>query len=111
MKKIIALLLAAAMLLSMTACGGSAEPAETAPATTELAVVETEAPTEAPTEALTEAPTEAQNDAPAVETAEGPTTTPETDTPAKGGCGAVLGMTMLPCLITIAFVCRKRRED
>ena len=58
MKKLIALLLAAAMLLSLTACGGSAEPAETTPATTETAVVETEAPTEAPTEEPTEAPTE-----------------------------------------------------
>ena len=38
MKKLIALLLAAAMLLSMTACGGSAEPVETAPATTEPVV-------------------------------------------------------------------------
>lgn len=58
MKKLIALLLAAAMLLSLTACGGSAEPAETTPATTEPVVVETEAPTEAPTEEPTEAPTE-----------------------------------------------------
>ena len=59
MKKILALLLAAAMLLSLTACGGSAEPVETAPATTEPAVVETEAPTEVPADALTEEPTEA----------------------------------------------------
>ena len=58
MKKLIALLLAAAMLLSLTACGGSAEPAETTPVTTEPVVVETEAPTEAPTEVPTEAPTE-----------------------------------------------------
>ena len=56
MKKLITLLLAAAMLLSMTACGGAAEPVETAPATTEPIV--TEAPTEAPTEEPTEAPTE-----------------------------------------------------
>ena len=56
MKKLIALLLAAAMLLSMTACGGSAEPVETAPVTTEAP---TTAPTEAPTEEPTEAPTEA----------------------------------------------------
>ena len=55
MKKLIALLLAAAMLLSMTACGGSTEPVETAPATTEAP---TAAPTEAPTEEPTEAPTE-----------------------------------------------------
>ena len=46
MKKMIALLLAAVMLLTITACGSSAEPVETAPATTE-------APTEAPTEATT----------------------------------------------------------
>ena len=52
MKKLIALLLAAVMLLSLAACGGSAEPVETAPATTE-------APTTAPTEAPTEEPTEA----------------------------------------------------
>lgn len=59
MKKILALLLAAAMLLGLTACGGPAEPVETAPATTELAVVETEAPTEVPADAPTEEPTEA----------------------------------------------------
>ena len=56
MKKLIALLLAAVMLLSMTACGGSAEPVETAPATTEAP---TTAPTETPTEEPTEVPTEA----------------------------------------------------
>ena len=59
MKKLIALLLAAVMLLSMTACGGSAEPIETAPATTEApTTASTEVPTEEPTEAPTEAPTE-----------------------------------------------------
>ena len=58
MKKLIALLLAAAMLLSMTACGGSAEPVETAPATTEPVVQATVVPTEEPTGAPTEAPTE-----------------------------------------------------
>lgn len=59
MKKRIALLLAAVMLLSMTACGGAAEPVETAPATTEApTTAPTEAPTEEPTEAPTEAPTE-----------------------------------------------------
>lgn len=57
MKKLIALLLAAVMLLSMTACGGSAEPAEpvqTAPAVTEPVLQVTEAPTEEPTVAPTE---------------------------------------------------------
>ena len=59
MKKRIALLLAAVILLSMTACGGSAEPAPTAPATTEVSTTApTEAPTEEPTVAPTEAPTE-----------------------------------------------------
>lgn len=59
MKKLIALLLAAAMLLSMTACGGSAEPVETAPATTEApTTAPAESPSEEPTEAPTEAPTE-----------------------------------------------------
>ena len=59
MKKLITLLLAAAMLLTMTACGGSAEPVETALATTEApTTAPTEAPTEEPTEAPTEAPTE-----------------------------------------------------
>ena len=53
MKKRIALLLAAAMLLSMVGCGGSAEPVETAPATTEPVTQVTEEPTEAPTEAPT----------------------------------------------------------
>ena len=50
MKKLIALLLAVAMLLSMTACGGSTEPVETVPAITEPAAVETEVTTEAPIE-------------------------------------------------------------
>ena len=58
MKKRIALLLAVVMLLSMTACGGSAEPVETALATTEPATQVTEAPTEAPTEEPTATPTE-----------------------------------------------------
>lgn len=59
MKKLIVLLLATAMLLSMTACGGAAEPVETAPATTEApTTAPTEAPTEEPTGAPTEAPTE-----------------------------------------------------
>ena len=51
MKKLIALLLAAVMLLSLAACGGSAEPIETAPATTEESIT---APTETPTEVPTE---------------------------------------------------------
>ena len=53
MKKIFALLLAAAILLTMTACGGAAEPAKP---------VETAAPTAA----LTEAPTEPVKTEPAV---------------------------------------------
>ena len=53
-KKFLSVILALVMLLSMTACGGSAEPVETAPATTE-------APTTAPTEAPTEAPAEDPN--------------------------------------------------
>ena len=56
MKKLMALLLVSAILLSMVGCGGSAEPVETAPATTEAP---TTAPSEAPTEEPTEAPTEA----------------------------------------------------
>ena len=51
MKMLIALLLAAVMLLSLAACGGSAEPIETAPATTEESIT---APTETPTEVPTE---------------------------------------------------------
>lgn len=59
MKKRIALLLAAVMLLSMTACGGSTAPAPTAPATAEApTTAPTQTPTEAPTEEPTEAPTE-----------------------------------------------------
>ena len=59
MKKALNLLLAAAMLLSMTACGGSTEPTQAAPtaAATEPA---TAAPTEIPTEDPTVAPTEPQ---------------------------------------------------
>ena len=59
MKKTLAILLAAAMLLSIVGCGGSVEPAETAPATTESVVQVTEVPTEEPTEIPTEAPAEA----------------------------------------------------
>ena len=55
MKKRIALLLAAVMLLGLSACGGSAEPVEAAPATEPVAQV-TEAPTEEPTVAPTEDP-------------------------------------------------------
>ena len=55
MKRLIALLLAAAMLLSLAACGGSAEPVETAPAT-EPVVQATVAPAEEPTVAPTEDP-------------------------------------------------------
>jgi len=77
MKKTLALLLAAVMLLSMTACGGSAEPVETAPATTEVpTTAPTEAPTEEPTEAPTEAPTEPRV-APTVFEAVDPATLPE----------------------------------
>ena len=54
MKKIVTLLLVLAMVLTLAACG-TAEPAETAPATTEAPTTEsTEAPTEEPTEAPTE---------------------------------------------------------
>ena len=74
MKKLIVLLLATAMLLSMTACGGSAEPVETAPVTTEAP---TTAPTEAPTEEPTEAPTEAPRVAPTDFEAVDPETLPE----------------------------------
>lgn len=49
MKKWIALLLAASMLLSLAACGGASAPAQTTGAT-EPATQATEAPTEAPTE-------------------------------------------------------------
>lgn len=56
MKKRITLLLAAAMLLSMTACGGSAEPVETASVVTEPVAQVTDAPTEESTVAPTEDP-------------------------------------------------------
>ena len=56
MKKLIALLLAVIMLLSVTACGGAAEPAETAAPATEPVMQATEAPTEEPTVAPTEDP-------------------------------------------------------
>ena len=59
MRKIFALLLAASMLLTMTACGGSAEPVKNTQ-------TPTEAPTEAPTEEPAEAPTEPVEAEPAV---------------------------------------------
>ena len=71
-KRVLAMFLLTAMLLSLTACGGPAEPAETTPVTTEPVVVETEAPTEAPTEEPTE-PRVAPTDFEAVD----PATLPE----------------------------------
>lgn len=73
MKKMLALLLVAVMLLTMTACG-AAEPVETVPATTEAP---TTAPTEAPTEEPTEAPTEAPRVAPTDFETVDPATLPE----------------------------------
>ncbi len=59
-KRIVSLALAAAMALSMTACGGGQKPAETTGAPTEAATTAASAETEAPkeTEAATEAPAE-----------------------------------------------------
>lgn len=54
MKKLLAILLSLAMVLSLAACGGKQEPTTTAPATTE-APATTAAPTEAPTTAPTTA--------------------------------------------------------
>ena len=83
MKKLIAFLLAAVMVLGLVACGASDEPAETAAATTQAATAETEVttepateetveesagePTQEPTEAPTEEPTEAPTEAPVEE--------------------------------------------
>ena len=55
MKRLITLLLAVTMLLSMVGCGGSAEPVGTTPAT-ESVVQVTDVPTEEPTVAPTEDP-------------------------------------------------------
>ena len=52
----------------------------------------TDAPTEVPTETPTEAPTEAPAEAP------------------KGGCGSVMGLSLLPCLSCVLFF-RKKREN
>ena len=68
MKKILALILAAAMVFGLTACS-SEEPATTAAESATEAVTEAPA-TEAPTEAATEAPTEAATEAPAAEKTE-----------------------------------------
>ncbi len=56
MKKLIALLLAVLMLLTLTACGGAAEPVETAPESPETAPQESAVPTEEPTAAPTADP-------------------------------------------------------
>lgn len=56
MKRIFSLLLCVAMLLSLAACGGSEEPAPTAPAVVATEPPQTVPPTEAPTEAPTEPP-------------------------------------------------------
>ena len=59
-----------------------------------------------PAETFTEAPTEA----PDVPT-EVPTEAPEipTDAP-KGGCGSVMGLSLLPCLAFVLLLCRKREN-
>ena len=75
MKKLIAFLLAAAMVLGLVACGASDEPAETAAATTQAATAETEVTTEPATEETveesagepTQEPTEAPTEAPVEE--------------------------------------------
>jgi hypothetical protein len=59
-------------------------------------LIPAETVTEAPTEALTETPTETPTEAPA----EAP----------KGGCGSVMGLSLLPCLSCVLFF-RKKRES
>ena len=60
MKKIMSLMLALVMVLSLAACGGNTEPTEgpTTPSTQAPTTPPTQAPTEAPTTAPTEEPTE-----------------------------------------------------
>ena len=86
----------------------------------------TEEPTEEPTEEITEAPTaeettveettEAPTEAPTEETTAENTTAAstdsatETDAP-KGGCGAVMGLSILPCLGLGLILFRKKHED
>ena len=65
MKKIMSLLLALVLVLSLAACGGNTEP--------------TKAPTDAPTDAPTQAPTDAPTEAPTTEPTEAPTAEPTED--------------------------------
>ncbi len=60
MKKVLAMIMAATMVLSMTACTGEKETSENSTPTEAV----TEAPTEAPTEEATEAPTEVMEEPP-----------------------------------------------
>ncbi|MBR5513427.1 MAG: hypothetical protein IKV85_05515 [Ruminococcus sp.] len=86
MKKVLAMIMAATMVMSMTACTGEKE------------TIENSTPTEATTEAATEEPTEATN-----EVIEEPPVEEETDAPADGNgedgetavSGDTLGETLL----------------
>lgn len=82
---------------------------------------DTEAPTEAPTEEVTEAPSEeatetlTQPETPTEETTlpapEETTASPtETDTP-DGGCGALVGLAVIPALLLpLALLCKKKED-
>ena len=86
MKKFaICLALCLLCLLAVSCTGGGGHADTTVPDGTD-------APTEVPTETPTEAPTEAPAEAP------------------KGGCGSVMGLSLLPCLSCVLFF-RKKRES
>ena len=82
---------------------------------------DTEAPTEAPTEEVTEAPSEeatetlTQSETPTEETTlpapEETTASPtETDAP-DGGCGALVGLAVIPALLLpLALLCKKKED-
>jgi hypothetical protein len=73
----------------------------------------TEVTTEIPTEVSTEMPTEASTQAPAENTTAAETaaeTSAETDAP-KSGCGAAMGLAILPCLAFGLILMRKKCED
>ena len=82
---------------------------------------DTEAPTEAPTEEVTEAPSEeatetlTQPETPTEETTlpapEETTASPtETDAP-DGGCGALVGLAVIPALLLpLALLCKKKED-
>ena len=80
MKKVLAMIMAATMVMSMTACTGEKETSENSTPTEATTEAATEEPTEATNEVIEEPPVEEETDAPADENGEGGETAVSGDT-------------------------------